>query len=164
MGINASGLAAKRDAFRNGILADARLMLVGMVAAIKPGIRVVDVPLLLGAQGVALTASNHVFFRLGLNGQATILTWSLAGTVAGASHTGTVTLDILVGSTVATVASICGTSKPALSAVAELADQVPAASWTVQISDPQWILVKPTAVDGTLEVVSLTLRCAVDSR
>ncbi len=162
--INARNLAAQRTAFRNGILRDAATAAAAMIGAAKPGVRIVDVPLVLGTRGVTLAVGDHVFFRLGLNGLVTILTWSLAGTVAGSSVAGTITVDVLVGATLSGVASIAGAHKPALAAVAELDDQAPAVDWTVQISDPRWIMAKVTSTGGTLEVVSLTLRCAVDSR
>lgn len=157
-------LAAQRDAFRKGIIDEAVSRTASMLGAAKPGFRIVNVPLVVGSQGVALAANDHVFFRLGLNGIITILTWSLAGTIAGASASGTITLDIQVGASLATVATICGTHKPALAAVAEETDQIPANDWTVQLTDPNWILATVTSTGGTLEVISLTLRCAVDSR
>lgn len=162
--IRTSDLATKRQAFRNGILADVREMVAGMLGSIRPGVRIVDVPLVIGARGSAASVGDHVFFRLGLNGLVTILTWSLGGTVGGTPTAGTVTLDVLVGATLATAASICGTSKPALAAAIEASDQPPAVGWTVQLTDPQWILAKVSSTGGTLEVISLTLRCAVDSR
>lgn len=123
--------------------------------------RVVDVPMVIGGRGTALATSDHVFYRLGLNGTLTVLTWSLAGTVSGASIAGTITVDILVGSTLATVATICGGNKPTLTAQAERSDQAPATDWTTSIADPRWIMAKVISTAGALEVVSLTLRCLV---
>lgn len=126
--------------------------------------RVVDVPVVLGARGAALVVGAHVFFRLGLNGKAYIQTWSLGATVAGVASNRSVTLDVQVGSTLATVASICGTNLPALATQSERADQPPT-SWTLlTLADPTWVYVATTAVDGMIEVVSLTLRLAVSSR
>jgi hypothetical protein len=153
-------IGARRRAFRDGILRDASAMAASLVGAQRTT-RIVDIPLVIGTRGVALAVNDHVFFRLGLNGTVTILTWSLAGTIAGASASGTITVDVMVGATLAAAATIAPTSKPTLTAQAELADQTPAASWTLQIADPVWIKAIITSTGGTLEMVSLTLRCAV---
>lgn len=126
--------------------------------------RVVDIPITLGARGTPLAVGAHVFFRLGLNGSVTVLTWSVAATVAGVAHSGAVTLDVQTGATLATIASIAGTGHPLLSAASESSDHVPTGWTTTTIADPSWLYVSATAVDGTLEVVSLTLRVAVSPR
>lgn len=157
-------LSARRNAFRNGILANAQANAAALLGSQQTAPRVVDVPVVLGGPGAPLTVGAHVFFRLGLNGQATIMTWSLAVTVAGATVSGSVTVDVLVGATMSTLASICSTSLPALVAQAELADRPPGVGWTVTIPDPSWMMVKVTATNGTIEVVSLTLRLSVTPR
>jgi hypothetical protein len=134
-----------------------------ILKTIEQPIRVVDIPLVLGTRGVVLAVNDHVFFRLGLNGTVNILTWSLAGTISGASASGTIRVDVQTGATLATVATICGagtTHQPHLTAAAELSDQAPT-SWTTQIDDPSWIQAIVASTGGTREVVSLTLRCAV---
>lgn len=127
-------------------------------------LRVVDVPVVLGSRGTPLVVGAHIFFRLGLNGQATVLTWSMGATVAGLASARTVQLDVQVGATLATVTTICGgtfTNRPHLTAQSELSDQLPSGWSTVAIADPSWLLVPVISVDGTLEVVSLTLRLGV---
>lgn len=128
----------------------------------KP-VRVVDIPLVIGTNGIAIAVDDHVFFRLGLNGVVRIISWSLAVTVAGVATSGAITIDVQAGSTLATVASICGGSEPELTAQSELSDQSPS-GWTVEIPDPQWLMAIVTAADGTLEVASLTLRALVIPR
>lgn len=122
--------------------------------------RIVDVPIVLGAKGTALAVGDHAFLRLGLGGPATIISWSLAGTVGGTATAGTVQLDVLVGTTLAGVASIVSTNPPALSAVSEVHEQAPTL-WTTSIADPSWLMAKVTSTGGTLEVVGLTLRLQV---
>lgn len=126
--------------------------------------RVVDIPVVLGARGSPLTVGTHVFFRLGLNGRASVVTWSLGATVAGIASARSVTLDVRVGTTLATVASICGTGLPALATQAELNDQSPAGWSTTVIADPSTVLITVTAADGVIEVAGLTLRVAVSPR
>lgn len=132
---------------------------------LRPGVRVVDIVLVIGARDVLLDVADHVFYRLGLNGQVNILSWSMAGTIAGASAAGTIRVDVQVGATLATVASICGGTgnQPTLTAVAELSDQAPT-GWTTVITDPNWIMATVASTGGTLEVISLTLRAIVIPR
>jgi hypothetical protein len=134
-----------------------RMPLVTVSAAAQ---RTVDVVFVLGATGVPLVAGDHVFLRLGLNGTATIINWSLAATVAGTPTSGNVQLAVEVGTTLATVASIVASAPPALTADIELNDQPPT-TWTTAIADPSYVMVSVTSVDGTLEVVCLTLRVVV---
>jgi hypothetical protein len=136
-----------------------------IMSTIPTPVRVINIPLVLGSRGVALAVGDHIFFRLGLDGLVTILNWSLAGTVSGASALGTITLDILIGDTMLTLTTIIATTteRPLLTAAREAVEQPPGASWTTQITDPQWIMAKVTSTGGTLEEVSLTLRCKVDS-
>ena len=157
-------LAQQIAQFRQEILGAVQMMINDAVGRIRQPNRIVDLPFVIGTQGTALTTSQHLFVRLGLNGQATILTWSMAATVAGLPHSGSVTFDIQAGSTLATASSICGMTQPALASVIELNDQTPGTDWTITLSDAEWILVKPTTVDSVLEVVGLTLRLAVQSR
>lgn len=152
------------QAWRGDVLTDVQGMLETTVGSIRPPIRVVDVPVVLGAPGSPLTVGAHVLFRLGLNGETTILTWSLAGTIAGAGATSSMTLDILIGDTVATLASICAAALPALAAAAEASDQLPDPTWTVVIPDPSWVQVIVTATDGVVEVAALSLRLSVTPR
>jgi hypothetical protein len=138
-----------------------------ILKTIDTPIRVVDIPLVLGTRGVVLAVNDHVFFRLGLNGTVNILTWSLAGTISGASASGTIRVDVQTGATLATVASICGagtTHQPQLTAQAELSDQVPTSWSTTQIDDPSWIKAIVASTGGTLEEVGLTLRATVAPR
>jgi hypothetical protein len=157
-------LATEVVAWRHGILTEVAGMIAAAIGSIRAPVRVVDVPVVLGARGTALVVGAQVFFRLGLNGQANVLTWSLAGTVAGVAAARSVTVDVQTGTTLAAVASICGTNKPALVTQNERADQPPT-SWTATaINDPMWVLVTATAVDGVIEVVSLTLRLGISPR
>jgi hypothetical protein len=134
-----------------------RMPLITVSAAAQ---RTVDVVFVLGATGVPLVAGDHVFLRLGLNGTATILSWSLAATVAGTPTAGNVEVDVLVGATLAAAVTIVASAPPELTADVELNDQPPT-GWTTTIADPSWVLVSVTSVDGTLEVVSLMLRVTV---
>lgn len=154
-------LEAELARLRPDTLAEAQDMVAAAIGAIRRPAHIVDIVLVPIPTAATLQVGDQVYFRLGLNGVVTILAWSMAGTVGGASVAGTITLDILVGTTLATVATICGSHKPTLTAQAELADQTPATDWTVQIPDPRWIVARVSSTGGTLEVVSLTLRCAV---
>lgn len=127
-----------------------------------PTTRVVDVAFVIGARGTALAANDHAFLRLGLNGVATIVSWSLAGTISGASASGTITVDVLTGQFFSGLSSICASNRPALTAQTERTDQNPT-GWTTTIQDGQWVMAKVFSTGGTLEVVGLTLRCSVAS-
>jgi hypothetical protein len=153
-------IAARRRAFREGVIRDAVQSATALLAS-QRRVRIVDVVLVPLPTAATLQVGDNIYFRLGLNGIVTILAWSMAGEIANASASGTITVDILTGATLATVATICSSQKPTLTAQAERADQLPGNLWTVQIADPQWIMAKVTSTGGTLEVVSLTLRCAV---
>lgn len=124
--------------------------------------RVVDVVFAIGARGTALVANDHAFLRLGLNGPVTIVSWSLAGTVGGSSTSGTITVDVLTGSFFSGLSSICASNRPALTAQSERSDQSPT-GWTTTVQDGQWIMAKVLSTGGALEVIGLTLRCAVSS-
>lgn len=127
--------------------------------------RIVNVPFKFGSKGIVLVTNDPLYFRLSLGGAATILGWSMAATVAGVASNRTATVDVLTGATLATVASICGVAanRPHLIAQSELSDQVPS-GWTANvIPDPYWLMANPTAVDGAVETVSLTLLVAVGS-
>lgn len=141
--------------WREGILSDVETM----IGAVRQ-VRVADVALAVGAPGSPLAVGDNVFLRLGLNGAATVLTFSLAATVAGAARSGTCVLDVLVGSTLAGAVSICGTNRPSLTAQAERPDLLPT-SWVTTIPDPSWLLARVVSTDGVLEVVGLTLRVIV---
>lgn len=125
-------------------------------------LRIVNVPMVVGARGVPLAGGEFVFLRLGLNGPATVLSWSLAATVAGVTFPGSVTVDVLVGLSLGLAASICGGSPPRLAGQSELNDQVPLL-WSTSIPDPSSLAMRVTAVDGILEQVGLTLRVSVDT-
>lgn len=159
-------LANDFAAWRQRILNDVQTMIAGAIGEVRAPIRVVDVPVVLGARGTPLTVGAQVFFRLGLNGQATVLTWSLGATVAGVASARTVQLDVLVGATLAAVATICGAAgnRPQLAAQSERSDQPPTGWTTVAVADPSWMLVTVTSADGTIEVAGLTLRVAVSPR
>jgi hypothetical protein len=122
--------------------------------------RVVDVPLILGGVGAALIGGEHVFLRLGLNGRARIINWSMGGTVAGTPHIGTCTVDLLNGGTMGTLASICGGSPPSLASELELFERPPD-GWSTDLADPSWLFARVTVVDGVLEEVGVTLRVLV---
>lgn len=122
--------------------------------------RVVDVPFVLGARGTPLQGGELVFVRLGLNGTATVLNWSMAATIAGRAASGSCTIDVLAGATLGTVSSICGGHPPRLAAQAEL-DEQPPTNWSSSLNDPIWLEAFVTSVDGVLELVGLTLRLAV---
>jgi hypothetical protein len=122
--------------------------------------RIVDVPIVLGATGTPLAVGDHVFLRLGLGGPATVISWSLAATVGGVATASTVQLDVLVGATLATAASIVDSHPPALAAASEAHEQFPT-GWTTSIPDPSWLRVSVTSADGTVELVGLTLRMQV---
>jgi hypothetical protein len=134
-----------------------------IIAAQAPPVRVVDVPLLMGASGFALVVDDHVFLRLGLNGPAQIVSWSLGATVAGVATASDCVIDVLAGATLATAATICGGNEPELNAQDELVEQPPT-GWTTTLVDPSWLMAIVTSVDGTVEVASLTLRMVVFSR
>ncbi len=153
-------LAEAFTEWRTELLTAAEGMMAERFAAQQRHTRVVNVPLVLGARATPLQIGDHVFLRLGLNGAATILTWSIAATVGGVSQVGSCVLDVQAGSTLATTASICGTNRPTLAAAAELNDQPPT-DWQVTIPDPSWVLVRVDSADGVLEVVGLTLRVIV---
>lgn len=159
-------LSARRARFRSGIVAEAEALANAKLGSIQAVARVVNIPIVLGAKGAALTAGTNVDFRLGLNGQANVLTWSLSAKVAGAPSARTAQLDVQVGATLATVGSICGlaANRPQLAAQIERNDQLPTGWTTVTIADPSTILVTVISADGTVEVVSLTLRVAVSPR
>lgn len=159
-----SDMGSLLSAWRQNLLADVRSMIAAALGDARPPARIVDVPVVLGVRGTALAAGAHVFLRLGLNGQATVLTWSLAASVAGVSHSATVAVDVQTGTTLAGVATICSSGRPSLSAQAERSDIVPSGWSTVAIADPSWVYFSVLSPDGTVEVVSLTLRLAVSPR
>lgn len=156
-------LAEEFSRWRQQLLDDVQKMLVDAIGSIRAPIRVVDVPFVIGTRGAVLAANDHAFLRLGLNAPATILSWSLAVTVAGASTSGTCVLDVLVGTTLTGATSICSSNRPSLTAQAERDDQPPT-SWTTSIPDPRWIMVTVVSTDGTIEEAGLTLRMSVDAR
>ncbi|RPJ26591.1 MAG: hypothetical protein EHM35_14775 [Planctomycetaceae bacterium] len=124
--------------------------------------RVVDVAFVLGSMGAPVVVGDHSFIRLGLNAPATIVNWSLAGTVTGASVSGSVAVDLKAGSTLATVVSITGGSPPTLVAQAERREVAPTAGWNETLPDPTWLMASISTTGGTLQVVSLTLRLLVE--
>jgi hypothetical protein len=90
------GLTSDLKEWRDGILGDVQRMTSNVAAGIRLG-RVVDVVFVLGAPGTPLTVGTHVFLRVGLNGPATILSWAMGATVAGAAASGAITVDLLTG-------------------------------------------------------------------
>lgn len=153
MSLHTTGAAHKRS-----LLADIEELVTRRLSQVQSR-RIVNLPLVIGARGVPLAAGDHVFLRLGLDATVDIVSWSIAATVAGASHAGTCQLDVQVGATLAAAASICGFVRPSLTAAAERDEQAPT-GWATSIADPSWLKAVVISADGTLEVVSLTLRLA----
>lgn len=122
--------------------------------------RVVNVPFVFGVPATPAVAGAHLPIRLGLNGPATVVSWSLAATIGGVVSGGSCTVDVRAGLFLGTAASICGGSPPSLAGVGEVDDFVPV-GWTPSISDPVWLVASLTSVDGLLEVIALTLRLSV---
>lgn len=123
--------------------------------------RVVDVALLLGSSGSPLATTDAAFLRLGLGGTATVVSWSLAGLVSAVSTAGSVTLDVGFGSSISSINSMTGTGPPRLSSQFERTDVTPTGWTTLLIPDQRWLYVRPSTVDGVLQMVGLTLRVAV---
>jgi len=123
--------------------------------------RVVDVALLLGSSGSPLATTDAAFLRLGLGGTATVVSWSLAGLVSAVSTAGSVTLDVGFGSSMSSINSITGTGPPRLSSQFERTDVTPTGWTTLLIPDQRWLYVRPSFVDGVLQMVGLTLRVVV---
>lgn len=125
--------------------------------------RTIDIIGILGSQGTALAAGNNVFSRVSLGGPITITGWSLAATIGGVPTAGDVAVDVFVGATLATVASICGATLPTLTThvVGELSEQSPGHDWNVLIPDPSTIVFRISTTGGTLQVVSITLKAQV---
>jgi hypothetical protein len=139
----------------------ALLSTVGTTEATVTAPRVVNVAFVLGAVGTPLVVGDHVFLQLGLGGTVTLLSWSMAGTVAGTPTASDVVIDVLAGATLATVVSMTGAATPELTADIELNDQ-PVSAWTFALlTDPSWVMALVTDADGTVEVVGLTLRVVV---
>lgn len=125
------------------------------------GPRVINVPFVMGVKGSALAVGAHLFCRLNLGGELTVLNWSLAATIAGLAHAGSVTIDVQTGATLAACVSIAGTGQPSMTALSEITEQPPAGWTATTIANPSWLYVTVSAVSGGLEVVSLTLQMAV---
>lgn len=125
--------------------------------------RTINIPIQLGSPGLPLSVGSHIFFRLNLGGPAILSGWSLGATAAGIAVDGEVTLDIQVGTTLATVASIVGANLPELiiGNLGEVNEQPVGEDWVTAIPAPSTILVTATIVDGIVEVVSLTLQVQV---
>jgi hypothetical protein len=152
---------ALRQRFRSRLLSDAEAIMARRMGDLAPGVRIVDLVLPLGSRGAPLDGTEQTpAIRLGLNGTATILTWSLNSLIAGVPAAGSVTLDVLAGPSLATAASICGSNRPSLAAQVERNDQGPT-SWSPTLLDPSTIMAVARAVDGVIEVATLTLRLAV---
>jgi hypothetical protein len=157
------GLTSDLKEWRDGILGDVQRMTSNVAAGIRLG-RVVDVVFVLGGPGTPLTVGAHVFFRIGLNGPATILSWAMGATVVGVPTSGAITVDLLAGASLSSLASLCGGAPPALAGTVEQTEVLPTAAWTVALPDPSWLMASVTAADGVLEEVGLTLRVSVDPR
>src|SRR5687768_6212877 len=91
---------------------DAHIRALLNTVDIRQTTRVVDVAFVLGGVGTPLEVGAHAFVRLGLGATATVASWSLAGTVSAAASSSSVVVDVLVGATLATATSICGTGEP----------------------------------------------------
>lgn len=154
------------DTWRAGILADVHEITARAIGSIHAPVRVVDIPIVLGARGSVLVVGTHVFLRLGLNGAAAVLTWSLGATVAGVASARSVQIDVQVGPTLLGLATMCGVAanRPQLIAQSERVDVVPTTWTSLAIPDPSWIYVTVMSVDGVIEVAGLTLRLAVSPR
>lgn len=122
--------------------------------------RVVNIPFYMGADGTAIASGARVTFRLGLNATSTVISWSLAGFVNGASSSGTITVDVFAASSLGSLASITNGGAPALAPGTSLVEQ-DASGWNT-IPDPSWIQARVTSTGGTLHTVSLTLRVLVE--
>jgi hypothetical protein len=149
-----------RRQFRARLLSDARGMLDQRLGSLDAPVRIVDVPFVLGGPGTPLAGGEHAQLRLSLNGQATVLTWSLAATVASTAYAASVTVDVLNGPTTSALVSLCPTTPPQLAAQIELTEQPPT-GWSLGVADPSWLVARVRAVDGVVEVVHLTLRLAI---
>jgi hypothetical protein len=88
-------LEAELARLRPDTLAEVQDMVAAAIGGIRRPVRVVDVVLIPLPTGSVLAVGDQVFFRLGLNGPLTIIAWSMAGTVGGASTAGTITVDVL---------------------------------------------------------------------
>jgi hypothetical protein len=122
--------------------------------------RVVDIVFGFGARGTPLDGTEVAFLRLGLNGAATILSWSLAAMIGGIPAAGSVTVDVRAGDSLVTQASITAGTPPRLAAQVELNEQVPV-GWSTSLTDPVTLLADVLAVDGVTEQIALTLRVAI---
>jgi hypothetical protein len=127
-----------------------------------PTTRVVNIAFDLGVDDTPIATGTHLTFRLGLNGTARVLSWSLAGLIAGASTSGTAAVDVKVGTTVSGVTSICGGDEPELTSDTELTEQAVTGNWSPAIPDPRWVQARVISTSGTLERLLLTLRAIVE--
>jgi hypothetical protein len=125
-------------------------------------VRVVNIAFDIGADGVTITTGKHITFRLGLNGQVRIQSWSLAGLVGGSPTSSTVVVDVRTGSSVSSLSSICGGDEPELVAQTSLSEQAVTDNWSPVIDDPSWVQARVTSVSGTVQRVLLTLRAVVE--
>lgn len=149
-----------RRNFRNGIIADVLEIMNKRLGAINLPVRIVDVVLPLGSRDTVLAGGEDQFLRLSLNGHGSILSWSLGGLRGGAPTAGSCTVDVLRGTSLGTLTSVCPSNPPSLTAQTERTEQPPT-GWATDLPDPSWIFIRATAVDGVLEQVSLTLKVAV---
>ena len=134
---------------------------VGGTTTVAAVVRVVNLAFLLGTPGTPLAVGDYAFVRLGLNGPAEVLSWSMAALVGDTPTASDVVVDVLTGATLATLSSITGTAEPELTADIELTEQ-PITGWgTTAIVDPSWVQAIVESADGTVEVVGLTLRLRV---
>lgn len=122
--------------------------------------RIVDVVFGFGTRGVPLDGTEVVFLRLGLNGAATVLSWSLGALTGGIPAPATCIVDVQAGETLASVASICGSGQPRLTAQVELNEQLPL-GWSATLPDPVTVLAAVLIVDGVTEQLALSLRVAI---
>jgi hypothetical protein len=123
--------------------------------------RVVDIAFMLGGTGVPLDGTEMSVVRLGLNGSATVISWSMCAQIARSSAFASCAVDILAGPTMTSVASICAGAPPTLTNQSELDDVVPLL-WS-SIPDPSWLVAATTSIDGLTETIAVTLRVSIAS-
>jgi hypothetical protein len=123
----------------------------------RAGARVLAIPMIVGVPGSPLTTGTWGFYPLDVNRDARVVAWSV-----GASPSGSVTIDVQTAAkgALASAASICAGTLPFVASSTENSDQDPT-GWTTDIPDGYWLVFVVTAVDGTVEVASVTLRATV---
>lgn len=123
--------------------------------------RVVDIAFMLGSTGAPLDGTEIAAVRLGLNGSASVISWSMCAQITRSSASASCTVDILAGPTMTSLASICAGAPPTLTSQSERDDVVPLL-WS-SIPDPSWLVAVTTSIDGLVETVAVTLRVSIGS-